>query len=181
MRPLFQHTHVTYAGTLFYPGMAAPTLDFRVHPQIEKADWGTNMSNPSTDTLKGIRVLVVEDERDTRDLLDIMLTSHGAECSIADTVFDGLSVLRQENIDVVLTDIGMPEYNGYALVGSIRKHTRPSIRNMPVIALTAYATPADRDTGLISGFNAYLTKPFDLAELVNTIKRLYDQRKERAA
>ena len=83
-------------------------------------------------------------------------------------------MFARDRPDVALTDIGMPEYNGYAFIAAVRKESS-NLRNTPVIALTAYSTPADRDTALISGFNEYLAKPFEPGELISTIKRLYDQ------
>ena len=87
----------------------------------------------------------------------------------------------QQPIDVVIADIGMPDYNGYAFIAALRKEQRAEIRNTPVIVLTAYSTPADRDTALISGFNEYLAKPFDPRVLISTIKRLYDEHHRDAA
>ncbi len=126
-------------------------------------------------TLRGIRVLVVEDEGDTRDLLGFVLETHGATALLEDNVTDALEVCRKEKPDVIVTDIGMPGYNGYALIAAVRKEERPEIRSIPVIALTAYATPADRDTALISGFNKYLTKPFEPGTLIHAIKSAHDE------
>ena len=124
--------------------------------------------------LQGIRVLVVEDEQDTRELLRFLLESHGARATTSDNVTDALASFTNDHPDVVVTDIGMPGYNGYAFIAAVRKQTSGA-RQTPVIALTAYSTPADRDTALISGFNEYLAKPFDPEQLIHTIKRLYDQ------
>lgn len=124
--------------------------------------------------LRGIRVLVIEDEQDTRDLLQFLLESHGAKVISTDNVTDALAIFGKDHPDIALTDIGMPEYNGYAFIAAVRKES-PKGRNTPAIALTAYSTPADRDTALISGFNEYLAKPFEPGELISTIKRLYDQ------
>jgi len=136
--------------------------------------------NPSI--LKGIRVLVLEDEQDTRDLLGIVLGAHGATPILTGNVYQALqSMQTQQPIDVVIADIGMPDYNGYAFIAALRKDQGAEIRNTPVIVLTAYSTPADRDTALISGFNEYLAKPFDPRVLISTIKRLYDEHHRDAA
>jgi len=124
--------------------------------------------------LLGIRILVVEDEQDTRDLLQFLLESHGATVIAADNVTDALAIFAKDRPDIAVTDIGMPDYNGYAFIAAVRKQQSRS-RKTPVIALTAYTTPADRDTALISGFNEYLAKPFEPEKLIHTIKRLYDQ------
>ena len=124
--------------------------------------------------LGGIHVLVVEDEQDTRDLLTFLLESEGATPIPVDNVTAALEILTNQHPDIVVTDIGMPDYNGYALIASVR-HQRSQTRTTPVIALTAYSTPADRDTALISGFNEYLAKPFEPDKLIRTIRRLYDE------
>jgi len=136
----------------------------------------TPLPNPTHDRniLHGIRVLVVEDEEDTRDLLGFLLESHGATAIAVDNVTDALAIFTKNHPDIVVTDIGMPDYNGYALIAAVR-HAKSQLRRTPVIALTAYSTPSDRDTALISGFDEYLAKPFEPEELIRTIKRLYDE------
>jgi CheY-like chemotaxis protein len=125
--------------------------------------------------INGLRILVLEDEKDTRDLLQFLLESQGATVMLADNVLEGLDVFTRHPPDIVVADIGMPEYNGYAFIAAVRKQQRPELRNVPVIALTAFSTPADRDTALISGFNEYLSKPFGPDELLRTIRRLHDE------
>ncbi len=93
---------------------------------------------------------------------------------LADNVLEGLEIFTRDRPDIVVADIGMPEYNGYAFIAAVRKQQRPELRNVPVIALTAFSTPADRDTALISGFNEYISKPFGPDELLKTIRRLHD-------
>ena len=133
------------------------------------------MSNNSNqkNVLRGIRVLVVEDEVDTRDLLIYLLEQQGATAIPAGTVTEALAIFNEVRPDIVLTDIGMPDYNGYALIAAVRSE-RSGLRKTPVIALTAYSTAADRDTALISGFDEYLAKPFEPDKLIKTIRRLYD-------
>ena len=123
--------------------------------------------------LNGIRVLVVEDEGDTRNLLAFLLEQHGATVMLADNVTYALKCFQESRPDVILADIGMPGLNGYALIASIRKQEGTGTRR-PAIALTAYSTPADRDIALTSGFTEYLSKPFEPRELLATIRRLYD-------
>ena len=139
-----------------------------------KSNAGLGKAMKDRAILDGIRVLVVEDDKDTRDLLQFLLESHGATTIPADNVMEALEMLRMNRPDLVLTDIGMPDYNGYAFIAAIRKQQSP-FQKIPVIALTAYSTPADRDTALISGFDEYLAKPFEPEELLSTIKRLYDE------
>ena len=126
--------------------------------------------------LQGMRILVLEDEDDTRNLLGVVLESHGASAILTGNVSEALDAMRtSQPIDVVVADIGMPDYNGYAFIAWLRKEQQPQIGNTPVIALTAYATAADRNMALSSGFNEYLNKPFEPGELMATIKRLHDE------
>ena len=125
--------------------------------------------------LKDISILVVEDDPDTRELLKVLLQSQGGEVTTAASVPEALSAYDNSRPNVIVADIGMPDYNGYALIANIRKQEANQGRTTPVIALTAYSTPADRDTALTSGFTAYLSKPFEPQELVDTIRTLYDQ------
>ena len=128
-----------------------------------------------------MRILILEDEDDTRNLLGVVLESHGASAILTSNVAQALEALQApQPIDIVVADIGMPDYNGYAFIASIRKEQRQEIRSTPVIALTAYSTAADRDTALTSGFNEYLSKPFEPGELTATIKRLYDEHRRSA-
>ena len=133
-----------------------------------------NRVTNNKNVLRGIKVLVVEDEKDTRDLLVFLLESQGASSIPVDNVSDALIIFTKEQPTIVVTDIGLPEYNGYALIAAVR-HAKSDLRKTPVIALTAYSTPADRDTALISGFDEYLAKPFEPEQLIRTIKRLCDE------
>ena len=87
--------------------------------------------------LRSIRILVIEDETDTRDLLGFVLRSHGATPFLASNVSDALALLEKERPDVVVADIGMPGYNGYAFIAALRK-LQSRIRRTPVIALTTF-------------------------------------------
>jgi CheY-like chemotaxis protein len=118
--------------------------------------------------LNNLRVLVVDDDQDTRDLLRHFLQSHGATATLTDNVPDALELVSKDRPDVVVTDISMPGYNGYALVAAIRKQGAA----MPIVALTAYTTDRDREMALSSGFNEYIVKPFEPEELISTIKKV---------
>jgi DNA-binding response OmpR family regulator len=119
---------------------------------------------------------VLEDESDTRNLLEVVLKMHGAEVVLAKNVGEALQLADERQPHVIVTDIAMPDLNGYAFIASLRERS-----NTPAIALTAFAAPADREMALKSGFNEYLSKPFDTGELIGAIKRLYDPQSNRAA
>ena len=124
--------------------------------------------------IDGLRVLVVEDDQDTRDMMGLVLRSHGAIPFLAASVPEALQAVTADKPDVVVTDIGLPGYNGYALITAIRKDM-PEMGTVPVIALTAFSTEDDRKIALSSGFNEYLCKPFDPGELIGAIKHLSEE------
>jgi CheY-like chemotaxis protein len=128
--------------------------------------------NASRLPLTGRQVLVVEDDSDTREILKFVLEQNGAEVVAVGAVEPALEVYEQFAPDAVVADIGMPGYNGYALIAKIRELDRKKERQTKCVAVTAYATTTDRDTTLNAGFDAYLAKPFEPAELVKTLSIL---------
>jgi CheY-like chemotaxis protein len=122
--------------------------------------------------LRGRQVLVVEDDSDTREILKFVLEQNGAEVVAVGAVEPALEAFERTPPDAVVADIGMPGYNGYALIAKIRELDRKKQRRTKCVAVTAYATATDRDTTLNAGFDAYLAKPFAPDELVSTVVRL---------
>lgn len=116
------------------------------------------------DDLQHLRILVVDDDADARDLLDAILTDCGATVSLAGSAAEAMVFAEKGEIDLVVSDIGMPEEDGYSLIGRIRKLPAP-MGQVPAVAVTAYATRADRQKALAAGFNEHLPKPLDLAAL----------------
>ena len=122
-------------------------------------------------TLAGLRVLVVEDEADSRELLQEALLSAGAVVSAADSAEAALTVFGQEDIDVIVSDIGMAGVDGYELIRRIRR--LPGERGaIPAVAVTAYARPGDRERATEAGFQAHLPKPVEIDELLRTVASL---------
>src|SRR5882724_9535234 len=125
------------------------------------------------DALKGIRVLVVEDDADTRDLLKVLLESQGADVTATESVQEALASYDQSLPKVIVADIGMPDYNGYTLIGRVRARDRERGGHIvPAIALTAYTTAIDRDTVLSAGFQVHMPKPFEPSRLISVIADL---------
>src|SRR5215831_4674499 len=122
--------------------------------------------------LKDISVLVVEDDDDTRELLKVLLETEGAVVTATSSVQEALSAYDQSRPNVIVADIGMPEYNGYTLIGRVRARERDSGKIVPAIALTAFTTAIDRDTVLSAGFQLHMPKPFEPAHLVSAIATL---------
>jgi len=122
--------------------------------------------------LNGIHVLVVEDDPDTLELLRVLLQTNGATVTAASSVPDGLSAYDQSPPTVIVADIGMPEYNGYTLIGRVRARDRERRIFVHAIDLTAYTTAIDRDTVLSAGFQVHMAKPFEPSRLVSAIAGL---------
>src|SRR6266536_555906 len=101
-----------------------------------------------SEALKGIRVLVVEDDDDTRDLLRVLLETEGSAVTATASVQEALSAYDRSLPQVIVADIGMPDYNGYTLIGRVRARDRERGSMIPAIALTAFTTAIDRDTVL---------------------------------
>jgi len=116
--------------------------------------------------LDGICVLAVDDDPDATSLVQEALESAGARVIVAHSGPIALSLLARERIDLLLTDIGMPEMDGFELISTVRGSTDEKLRNIPAAALTAYARPEDRIRSLKGGFQMHLAKPIDPAELV---------------
>jgi PAS domain S-box-containing protein len=121
-------------------------------------------------SLSGVRVLVVDDERDARELLDVVLRQAGAEVCVAASVSDALTALAQFPADIVVSDIGMPDQDGYALMQRLR--ASPAHSAIPAIALTAYTRSDDKVRALALGFTAHIGKPVNPDELMLAIARL---------
>jgi CheY-like chemotaxis protein len=119
--------------------------------------------------LSGITVLAVDDDQTARDVLRALLADRGAIVTAVGSGSDALHLLASQPFDVVVSDIGMPVLDGYELAARVREHADPRIANVPLVALTAYASIHDRDRALGSGFDAYLPKPVEAHDLVRSI------------
>jgi signal transduction histidine kinase/CheY-like chemotaxis protein len=128
--------------------------------------------SPVPANLHGIRVLVIDDEADARELVAYVLESCGMEVRTAGSVAAALGELSKYAPHVILSDIGMPEADGYALIRRIRTHPDESKRSTPAIALTAFARNEDRTRALVEGFNRHMAKPVEPAALVRVIVEL---------
>jgi CheY-like chemotaxis protein len=122
--------------------------------------------------LEGIRVLVIEDHPDTRELVSAVLSEHGARVEAAGAAADGFDAFCACAPDVLVADIGLPGEDGYALMRRIRARKPSDGGSIPALALTAYARAEDRALALAAGFNAHLPKPVDSGELVASVASL---------
>jgi len=143
-------------------------LDGRIHPTAQEL----SMPLDSADRLDGIKVLAVDDEFDTRELLKAGLLSCGATFSEASSVEEALESISRQIPDVVISDIGMPNRDGYDFIRSLRALPAERGGRIPAIALTAYARSEDRLKALRSGYEMHVPKPVQLTELVAVIASL---------
>jgi signal transduction histidine kinase/ActR/RegA family two-component response regulator len=123
-------------------------------------------------SLTGLRVLVVDDEADTRGLLRKVLEGCGSEVTTAGSAAEALEAIARTKPDVLISDIGMPGEDGYQLIGKMRARETGTADRIPAIALTAYARVEDRVRALNAGFQVHVPKPIEPAELVAVVASL---------
>ncbi len=140
------------------------TAPARVHPRTSDA-----VPFKAVQTLNGVRVLVVDDEPDTLETVETVLSRCGADVHTAATVEAALDEVTRWHPDLVVSDIGMPGEDGYSLIARLRALGPAAGGNVPAIALTAYARVEDRLRVLTAGFQMHVPKPIEPAELVAVI------------
>lgn len=124
--------------------------------------------------LAGITVLVVDDHDDTREVVTVMLLSHGASILTADSPDAALVVLQRERPDVLLSDIGMPG-NGMSLIQRVRALPADSGGATPAAAITAFTSPDDQARALGAGFQLHIPKPLEPIQLAMAVASLADR------
>ncbi len=117
-----------------------------------------------------LRVLVVDDVSDVTEMVALLLKHAGYDVATAGSATAALRLAHEKAFDMVISDIGMPEMNGYELAESLRR--RSEYQRTPIIAVTGYSEYDDRGRALRAGFNAHLTKPIDPSELLNLMNEL---------
>jgi CheY-like chemotaxis protein len=121
--------------------------------------------------LAGKRILVVEDDEDSREMMKAIVGTQGAEVKLAGTSAEGLRLLEEWNPDLIVSDIGMPGEDGYDLIRKVRAQERTG-RKLPAIALTGYAGEQSGQQALAAGFHIYLQKPIEPESVVRAIEML---------
>ena len=122
--------------------------------------------------LQGVRVLIVEDHADGREMLATILERQGAEVSQAVSASEGMRALEQIALDVLVCDIGLPDEDGHQLIRRVRALPSARAAGIPALALTAYAAARDRENALAAGFDSHLAKPVAPPEFVATVAAL---------
>jgi two-component system CheB/CheR fusion protein len=128
-------------------------------------------------SLQGLTVLVVDDSEDTTEMVRHLLEIGGASVDIATSGFEGLKVAQEKQFDVVLSDISMPEMDGFEFLRKLRQI--PGNENIPAVALTGFGRPEDVQRASDEGFQAHVTKPFDIQTLATLLQKL--PRKQKSA
>jgi len=147
------------------PDVAAP---------LQSADASAGQ-NPGTPSLHGLRVLVVEDDHDTRDVIAALLTDAGAQVRLAANAPQGLEAMKSAEVDVLLSDIGMPGMDGHEFIAAVRALPDPRRANVPAAALTAFAQLQDRERALAAGFDRHAAKPLEPQALLTLVAQLAAQ------
>lgn len=158
----------TFTVTLPFIGVISQKEAESVHPpQSEEI-----ISFEGLPSLDGLKVLVVDDEADTRELIGEVLKECGSEVIITRSAAEAFAAIEQHKPDILISDLGMPDEDGYSLIEKIRALPSERGGDIPAAALTAYARAEDRMRVLRSGFQFHLPKPVDSAELVTVVASL---------
>jgi CheY-like chemotaxis protein len=123
-------------------------------------------------SLDGIKILIVDDDEDSRLVLESALERAGATVASVDSAQAALAYLRAERVDTMISDIGMPGEDGFSLMKRVRNLPENHNGRVPAIALTAYARNEDVARALDVGFQHHMAKPADLEELARTVAAL---------
>ncbi|MCA1566758.1 MAG: response regulator [Acidobacteria bacterium] len=154
--------------------VSLPLLVPQAHPI---ADANADAEAGATCEIEGAcHVLIVEDAPDTLEMLRVAFEVRGFRTTPCATPEEALSIAAGEHFDIIISDIGLPNIDGYELLQLLRNQV-PHLRDIPALALTGYAAQKDVDAALSAGFSAHLAKPFDPATLAATVDALLDRRK----
>lgn len=121
--------------------------------------------------LSGLKVLAVDDQQDTRDLIVLALMRYGADVRASDSATAALATIAEWQPNVIVSDIGLPEMDGYDFMRALRKIEGDGKR-IPAIALTGYAGAIDESNALNAGYELHFSKPINLSELAHAIAKL---------
>lgn len=144
-----------------------PLLADRTEPVTHAPEVATDFHS-----LDGLRVLLVDDEAEARQIISTVITRTGAEVRSCESAHEALMKLAEWKPDVILSDIAMPEQDGYSFIRQVRSLPRDKGGDIPAAALTAYARDVDRRQALAAGYQMHIAKPIGASQLVTMIARL---------
>jgi CheY-like chemotaxis protein len=122
--------------------------------------------------LEGARIMIVDDERDSRALVKRILEECNAIVTVASSAEEGLATLERDSPDLLISDIGMPGTDGYQFIRKVRALGEERGGKLPAIALTAFARSEDRQRAMLAGFDMHISKPVQPAELIAVVARM---------
>jgi PAS domain S-box-containing protein len=155
------------------PIHAVEARDASLSPDHGSGEASASLKVPPSSRLRGVHVLVVDDQEDARDLVATVLEGSGASVSQASSASAAMAILSTVSISVIVSDVGMPGEDGYAFLKQVRSNVASArTRGLPALALTAYARGEDRDKALASGFQEHVAKPIDPTKLVDVVAGL---------
>ena len=144
--------------------------------KIEGARTGPPVADENPPALRGAQILVVDDDQDALDMLTVVLTEAGAAVRTAASAAEALALLRWIRPDVLVSDLAMPDQDGYSLIRNLRAIERESGRETPAVALSAYVRVQDRARAEAAGFNVFVEKPVDPQELIAVLAGIAESR-----
>lgn len=158
------------------PVYSDPSLDSSMKPAKDNPSKDKTSSIvpevSSSGCLSGVRILLVDDESDNLELLRFVLSMEGASVTACTSPVEALQFYAQSLPDLLISDIGMPEINGYELIRQIRSLPQQSAKQVPAIALTAFAQEEDQNRVLQAGYQGHLAKPIDPAQIIATLVKI---------
>ncbi len=131
----------------------------------------------SAELLKGVRLLLVEDDEDSREMLETMFRQYDMKIAVAASAAEALQTIRQFQPHVLISDVGLPGEDGYELIRKIRLLPPEQCGAIPAVALTGYASLQDRALALAAGYQEHLSKPVDIEKLIELVKNLIARNK----
>ena len=140
-------------------------------PRLEKHESASTIKDSSLEMReRRPSALVVDDVSDVTEMLSVLMTHAGYEVTTASSAVDAIAFAREHHFDIVISDIGMPEMNGYELAEALR--SLPSYESVPLVAVTGYSMFDDRNRSLTAGFDEHITKPIDPRAFLDLIEQL---------
>ena len=149
--------------------ISLPLLDSKIKAADDVKPETSPLANQQS--LSGLHVLVVDDDEDTLELMTTALTSRKANVTAVGSAGEAIDAIKLRPPDVLISDIAMPEEDGYGLIARVRSLDGEAQSSIPAVAITAYAKEEDRERALASGFQIYLAKPVELSELISVVAR----------
>jgi PAS domain S-box-containing protein len=123
-------------------------------------------------SLQGLKVMIVEDEDDTREMLEHALRSYGASVLVAASAAEALQKIVGREPDILISDIGLPNMDGYELLSKIRSEMPKGLRDIPAVALTAFANAEHKEKSKLAGYQAHVSKPVAVPDLISVLSKV---------